>query len=82
MCSAIHRHQLPQRTVLGQVDCFVQCEVVGSQIALNGVLPCDTDTEDALVVSSSYLVGEPLESSWHVRHHPYAVAGYKAAVLT
>ena len=23
------------------------------------------------MVSSSYLVGEPLESSWHVRHHPY-----------
>jgi len=35
--SAIHRHQLAQRTVLGQVDCFVQCEVVGFQIALDGV---------------------------------------------
>jgi len=23
------------------------------------------------VVSSSYLEGEPLESSWHLRHHPY-----------
>jgi len=27
----IHRHQLPQRAVLNHVDCFVQCEVVGSQ---------------------------------------------------
>ena len=29
--STIHRHQPPQRTVLGQVNCFVQCEVIGSQ---------------------------------------------------
>ena len=44
VCSAIRTHQPPQRTVLGQVDCFVQCEVVGSQIALDGVQPCDTRT--------------------------------------
>jgi len=51
----VRRHQAPQRMVLmGQVDCFVQREVVGSQIALDGVQPHD---EDALVVSSSYLVG-------------------------
>ena len=37
-------HQPRQRTVLGQVDCFVQCEVVGSQIALDGVQPRDTRT--------------------------------------
>ena len=42
--SAIRRHQPPQRTVLGQVDCFVQCEVVGSQIVLDGVQPHDTRT--------------------------------------
>ena len=42
--SAIRRHQPAQRTVLGQVDCFVQCEVVGSQIALDGVQPRDTRT--------------------------------------
>ena len=42
--SAIRRHHPPQRTVLGQVDCFVQCEVVGSQISLDGVQPCDTRT--------------------------------------
>ena len=54
---------------MGQVDCFVQCEAVGAQIALDGVQPRD---EDALVVSSSYLViGEPLESPWHLRRHPY-----------
>ena len=32
--SAIRRHQPPHRTVLGQVDSFVQCEVVD--------LLCDT----------------------------------------
>jgi len=39
--SAIRRHQPPQRTVLSQVDCFIQCEVVGSQISLDGVRPRD-----------------------------------------
>jgi len=38
------RHQPRQRAVLGHVDCFVQCEVVGSQIALDGVQPRDTRT--------------------------------------
>ena len=42
--SAIRRHQPAQRTVLGQVDCFVQCEVVGFQIALDGVQPRDMRT--------------------------------------
>jgi len=42
--SAIRRHQPPQRTVLGQADCFVQCEVVDSQIALDGVQPRNTRT--------------------------------------
>jgi len=36
----IHR----QRTVLCQVDCFIQCEVVGSQITLDSVQPHDTRT--------------------------------------
>jgi len=40
--SAIRRHQPPQRAVLSQVDCFIQCEVVGSQISLDGVQPRDT----------------------------------------
>ena len=44
VCSAICRHQPPQRTVLGQVDCFIQCEVVGSEIALDGVQQCDART--------------------------------------
>ena len=39
--SAIHKHQHPQRMVLSQVDCFIQCEVVGCQISLDGVQPCD-----------------------------------------
>ena len=39
-----YRHQPPHRTVLGQVDRFVQCEVVGSQFALDGVQPHDTWT--------------------------------------
>ena len=34
----------PQRMVLGQVDCFVQCEVVGSQIVLDGIQPHDMRT--------------------------------------
>ena len=42
--STIHRHQSPQRAVLSQVDCFVQCEVVGSHIALNSVQPRGTRT--------------------------------------
>ena len=42
--SAICRHQPPQRAVLSQVDCFVQCEVVGSHIALNSVQPRGTRT--------------------------------------
>jgi len=42
--SVIHRHQPAQRTVLGQVDCFIQCEVVGSQITLDSVQPRDTRT--------------------------------------
>ena len=66
------RRQSAQRTVLGQVDCFVQYEVVGSQMALDAVQPRDA-YEDALVVSSSYLVAEPLESSWHLRHQPYTI---------
>jgi len=39
--SAICRHQPPQRAVLNQVDCFVQCQVVGCQISLDGVQPRD-----------------------------------------
>jgi len=37
VCSAIRRHQPPQRAVLNQVDCFVRCKVVGSEISLDGV---------------------------------------------
>ena len=59
--SAVHRHQPPRRTVQGQVDCFVQWEVVGSQIPLDGVQPRGTSYEDAPVA------GEQLESSWHGR---------------
>jgi len=59
--SAIRRHQPPQRAVLSQIDCFVQCIVVGSQVSLDGVQP--RGTGDALVVSSSSLEGEP---SWHM----------------
>ena len=40
--SAIRRHQPPQRVVLSQVDSFVQCEVVGSQIVLDGFQSRDT----------------------------------------
>jgi len=40
--SAIHRHHPLQRTVLSQVDCVIQYEVVGSKISLDGVQPRDT----------------------------------------
>jgi len=40
----VRRHQPPQRAVLGQVDCFVRCEVVSSRISLDGVQPCVTRT--------------------------------------
>jgi len=39
--SAIHRHQPPQRTVLSEVNCFIQCEVVSPQISLDSVQPYD-----------------------------------------
>jgi len=42
--SAIHRRHPPQRAVLGQVDCFIQYEVVGSQIVLDGIQPYDMRT--------------------------------------
>jgi len=42
--STIRRHQSPQRAVLSQVDCFIQCGVVFCQIALDGVQPRDTRT--------------------------------------
>jgi len=42
MHSTICRHQPAQRAVLSQIDCFVQCEIVGSQILLDGVQPHDT----------------------------------------
>jgi len=48
---AVRGRQSPQRTVLGQVDCFVQCEVVGCQIALDGVQPRDRPYVDALAIS-------------------------------
>ena len=41
---AIRRHQPPQRAILSQIDCFVQCKVVGSQVSLDGVQPRDTGT--------------------------------------
>jgi len=42
--SAICRHQPPQRAVLSQIDCFIQCEAVGSHISLADVQPRDTGT--------------------------------------
>ena len=42
--SAIRRRQPPQMTLLGQVDGFVQLEVVGSQVSLDSVQPCDMRT--------------------------------------
>jgi len=41
VCSTIHRQQPPQRAVLSQIECFIQCEAVGSQISLDSVQPRD-----------------------------------------
>jgi len=65
--TTIRGHQPPQRAVLGQVDCFVQCEVVVSQ-------PPDMGTPWwSLPVLWS---GEPLGSSLHLRHYPYLQCAY------
>ena len=40
--NAIRRHQPAQRAVLSQIDCFVQCKIVGSQVSLDSVQPRDT----------------------------------------
>ena len=66
--SVTRRHQPPQRTVLGQVDCFVQCEAVGSQIALDGFSHVIQGCPGGLFQLS---VGEQLDLSWHLCHHPY-----------
>ena len=42
--SAIRRHQPSQRVVLSQINCFIQCEVVNSQVLIDGVHPRDTGT--------------------------------------
>jgi len=42
--NAIRRHQPAQRAVLSQIDCFVQCKIVGSQVSLDSVQPRDTGT--------------------------------------
>jgi len=39
VCSAIRRHEPPQRTVLSQVDCVIQCEVVSCKTLLDDVKP-------------------------------------------
>ena len=49
--SAICRHEPPQRTVLSQVDCFIQCEVASFQISLDGVHPRDCGQPGGLVSS-------------------------------
>jgi len=41
MGSTTRRHQPPQRVVLSQIDRFLQCKVVGSQVLLDGVQPRD-----------------------------------------
>jgi len=64
----IRRHQPPQSVVLSLVDCFIHCQVVDSQISLDGVRPRDTGTP---WWSFQFSGGEPLGSSWHLHHQPY-----------
>jgi len=42
--SAIRRHQPPQRTVLSQIDCFIQWEFVRSQVSFDDIQSRDTGT--------------------------------------
>jgi len=63
--STLRRHQPPQRAVLGQVDCFVQCEVVGSQVSLDGVQPRDTRTPWWSVPLFIMAVFRPVWISWY-----------------
>ena len=46
--SAIRRHQPTQRAILSQINCFVQCKVVGSQVSLDSVQPRDTGIHGGL----------------------------------
>ena len=39
--STVRRPRHPQRPVLSHINCFRQCEIMGSQILLYGVQPCD-----------------------------------------
>jgi len=61
--NAVRRHQPPQRTVLSQVDCFVQCEVVGSQVSKDVFNHVIQGRPSGLFQLSG---GEPLGSSWHL----------------
>jgi len=57
--NTICRYQPPQRTVVSQVDCFVQCEVVVSQVLLDGVQPRDMGRPGGLLqFSNGELLGD------------------------
>ena len=58
----------PQRVVLSQMDCFVQCKVVGSQDSLMVFSHVIRGRPGGLFQFSG---GEPLGSSWHLHRHPY-----------
>jgi len=72
VCSTIRRYQPSQRTVLGQVDCFVQCEVVGSRIALDRVQPRDTRTPwpgGLFQLSGGGAVRVMVITAWCIKQH-------------
>jgi len=39
VCSAKHRHQCPEWTILSHVSCFIQGEVIGFQVLLDSLHP-------------------------------------------
>ena len=65
--STIHRHQPPQRMVLSQVDCFVQCKVVGSQFFFWMVFSHVIRGRPGGLFQFSG--GQPLGSTSHLHHH-------------
>ena len=42
LCSAKHRHQSPEWTILSHVNCFIQGEVIGFQVLLDSLHPRST----------------------------------------
>ena len=47
--SARHRQQPPQRAILSHIDCFRECEIITSQIVLDGAQPWEVGRPGGLL---------------------------------